>query len=112
VLVPAEATREVAELRHVAEIREAVLVAAPAFEPPGVREEHARLTDQIERDVGEGDVFFQDRPVAAPFGQALAEDKRAVAEAQQVVDVLRGACAAGGHVGASHHMCFTSSGNS
>ena len=35
-----------------------------------------RLPDQVERDVGQRDVLLEHRAVAAPLGQALAEDQR------------------------------------
>ena len=48
-------------------------VATTTFELGRVGEEHARAPDQIERGVGHRDVFFQERAVAAPLRQALAE---------------------------------------
>ena len=46
----------------------------------------ARLADQIERDVGQRNVFFQRRCVAAPFAQALREDQAGVGQAQDVAE--------------------------
>ena len=52
-------------------------------------EQQPGLADQIERDIGEREILFQDRAVPAPFGQALAEDQRAVGETENVVEVSR-----------------------
>ena len=57
----------------------------------GVGEPQPRLAQQIEPDVGEGDVLLQHRPVPDPFAQSLREDQVAVAEPQQVFE---SACAA------------------
>jgi hypothetical protein len=59
---------------------------------------HAGLADQVEADVGLGDVFFKNRAVAAPFGIALAEHQCIVGEVQEVID------------GGAHYMCPTASG--
>ena len=50
-------------------------------------EQQAGLADQVERHVGERQVFLEHRRAAAPFRQALAEDQGVVAEAQHVLDV-------------------------
>ena len=52
-----------------------------------MREQQARLADQVERDVGERQVLLEDRAVPAPLRQALAEDQRVVGEAEDVVEV-------------------------
>ncbi len=41
-----------------------------------MRVESSSLADQIERDVGQRNVFFQYRSVAAPFGQPMSQDQR------------------------------------
>ncbi|CAM2148538.1 hypothetical protein PT2222_200007 [Paraburkholderia tropica] len=87
--------RVVGELALGAEIGVVVLGALAAgerlVERGGVRVEQARLADQVEAHVGERDVFFEDRAVAAPFRVALTEDQRGVGEAQHVREVfLRG----------------------
>jgi hypothetical protein len=46
----------------------------------------ARLADQVEADVGQRQVFFEDGAVPAPFGVALAEHDGVVGQVQQVVD--------------------------
>ena len=56
-----------------------------AFELAGPGEHAARLADQVQPDVGQGHVLFQDRRMAGPLGDALAEDERGVAHAQQVL---------------------------
>ena len=41
------------------------------------------MADLVERDVGKGDVLFENRGVAAPLGVAVAEDQLAVGQRQQ-----------------------------
>ena len=81
--------RAVAEVALLAQERELVLVvrlaAELSLEAACAREHGARLADQVERHVGEGDVLFDDRRVAAPFAETLGEDQAGVADAQQVL---------------------------
>ena len=51
----------------------------------GMLVEHARLADQIQADVGHGDIFFQGRAVAAPLCIALAQRQGVVGQMQQIV---------------------------
>jgi hypothetical protein len=76
---------EVAELALVAQEGQLVLVAAK--HAARVREQRARLPQQVQRHIGQRDVLFQHRPVAAPFAQTLRVDQRAVGDAQQVFGV-------------------------
>jgi len=95
--------QKIAELAAVAQESELVLGASgrePGLDFARVGEPHARLSEEIEPDVGERDVFFEHRTVAGPFAEALREHQIAVAEAQQVIEesfVVR-------------HRCFTPSG--
>ena len=66
----------------------------------GVLVEQAGLADQVEAVVGQGQVFFKDRTVAAPLGVALAQHDGVVG---QVQDVIHGCVD-------RHHMCPTLSG--
>jgi hypothetical protein len=81
--------RQVAVVALLAQEGELVLVETLAFQRAGAREQHARLADQVERHIGQRDVFFEHRAVAAPLAQALAQDQGRVAQAQQVVDIGR-----------------------
>jgi hypothetical protein len=67
--------RKVAELVFGAQESEMVLVAAAPLECGRIRQQHARLPDQVERHVGERDVLLDHRSVAAPLGNPLAEDQ-------------------------------------
>jgi hypothetical protein len=58
-----------------------------AFDAAGMRQHGAALADQVQRHVGQRDVFLQHRRVAGPFGDALAQDQRGVADAQQVLQL-------------------------
>jgi hypothetical protein len=83
---------EVGEGALLAQIRQLVLVA-------GQGQQHAGLAEQVERDVGEGDLLLQDGGVADAFAQAVGEHQRVVAEGER---------GRGGHGGG--HRCFTPSG--
>ena len=63
--------RDVAVVALVAQKGELVFVAHVFRHPAGVRQQRARLAEQVERHVGERDVFFEHRRVAAPLGEAL-----------------------------------------
>ena len=67
--------QHVAEVARVAQKGELVVVAALAFDLAGEVQPELRLADQVERDVGERDVFLQRRRMPAPFGQAMPEDQ-------------------------------------
>ena len=62
--------------------------------------EQAGLADQVEAVVGQRQILFQNRAVAAPFGVALAQNQRIVRQVQKVLFV------------GCHYMCPTSSGMS
>jgi hypothetical protein len=94
--------REVAELGLVAQERELVLVAPPAFQSAGMREQQARLADQVQRDVRQRDVLLDHGPVAAPLGEPLPEDERRIRDAHHVLDVR----VAGGSQ-RHRHRCLT-----
>ena len=88
----------IAEVEHVPVKRELIAIT-------GFAEQQSRLADQVQRKVGETDVHLEHRAVPAPFAQALPEDERVVAEAQEVFG-------AGIDGERRHQMCFTSSGMS
>ena len=90
--------RVVAELVRVAEVGQLVFSCVAALERGDQLIEHPGLADQVEADIRQGDVFLEDRAMAAPFGIALAEHQRVVGEMQQVID------------GGAHYMCPTASG--
>ena len=76
----------VAELDRLAEERERVGVASRALLRAGEIEQRRRLPDQVERDVAERDVLLEDRRVAAPPGELVAQHEPVVGVAQQVLD--------------------------
>ena len=79
----------VAEIKYVAMERKSIGVAALAFYFAGEIEEMRRLPDQIETDVGEGEVDFQHRRMAAPVRQPLPKDQRIIAQAKSVMETFR-----------------------
>ena len=117
----------VAEIENVAVEGERVAVAALVLAFAGCAEQVGRLTDQVERQVGETEVDLERGRVAAPFAEALAEHQSIVAEPKQVI-VPRGVRLGGRrrverafagrvrrHIDRrqrGHQMCFTSSGMS
>ena len=76
----------VAELNDLAKIRERIFVAPLPFHLAGETQEHRRLAEEIERDVRRRDVFLEDRTVAAPLAQPMAEHEPVVAEAQEILE--------------------------
>jgi hypothetical protein len=74
---------QVAEVPGVAEVGEVVGGAALALDLGGEAEPELGLADQVERDVGERDVLLERGGVAAPFGDAVAEDEGGVADAEE-----------------------------
>ncbi len=78
--------QQVAVIAGVAQIGEGILVAALAFDLAGIGVERARLADQVEPDIAEGEVLLEHRRVPDPFGQAMAEDQRRVGEPQRVLE--------------------------
>jgi hypothetical protein len=78
--------RQVAVLVLVAEIGQRILVAAAPLDFAGVRQQQARLADQVEREVGETEVLFERRRVPDPFAETLTEHEARVAETQQVLE--------------------------
>ena len=82
--------QQVAEFAAVAEVRELVLAAArrrvARLDLAGVREPQPRLAEQVEPDVGRGDVLLEHRALADPLAQPLGEHEAVVGEAQQVVE--------------------------
>jgi hypothetical protein len=75
----------------------------------GVRQQQPRLSDQVERDVGERDVLLDHRAVAAPLRQPLAEDQRGVGQPQHILEVRGMRLRGGTHCGT--YMWLTSSGS-
>ena len=61
------ADRQVAVLVLVSQESERILVAPAPFERAGVRQQQPRLTEQIQRGVGERDVLLDHRTMAAPL---------------------------------------------
>jgi hypothetical protein len=55
------------ELAVGAEKGQIVLSPALALEFAGARQEPPRLADEVQGEVRQGDVFFEDRAMAAPF---------------------------------------------
>ena len=64
-----------------------ILVATSALELAGVREQQARLPEQIQRNIRQRQVLFEHRRMPAPFREPLAEDEGAVGEAEDVFEV-------------------------
>ncbi|GAA2467582.1 hypothetical protein GCM10010405_60290 [Streptomyces macrosporus] len=80
---------DVGELPLLAEVGQLVLVAHH-------RQQGAGLAQQVQRDVGEGDLLLQDGGVSGPLPQALGEDQGVVAEGQR------------GRAGNAHRCCTPS----
>ena len=77
----------VVELVCIAEIGELVFAAALALVFAGIAQQHTRLTEQIERNIGHGDVLFEYRAVTTPFAEALRQHEGVVAELQEILEM-------------------------
>ena len=75
--------QDIAELAFVAAKRQRVFIAL-AFPFRGIGQEIARLAQQVETDIGEREVNFQLRRVAAPGAEALGEHQTVVAQTQGI----------------------------
>ena len=53
-------------------------------------QQRARLTHEVERDVGERDVLLHRRRVGRPFRQPMPEDQRGIGEAQHIAHMRVG----------------------
>ena len=78
--------QQVSVIAGVAQIGEGILVAALAFDLAGIGIERARLTDEVEAHIAEGEILLDHRRMPDPFGQAMAEDQRRVGEPQGVLE--------------------------
>jgi hypothetical protein len=98
--------QRVTERARIAQERE--VVGAPAFSFNLARQAELEfgLADQVERDIGERDVFFEDRRMPAPGADAMGEDRRLIAHAEREFE-KRHIC-----FHRRRHMCPTSSGMS
>ena len=77
------AQEHVAEIPYVAQEGEVVSGSAFALHFTGKAKPHLGLADQVQRGVGQRDVLFQHRCVAAPFADPVAEDQSVVPHPQQ-----------------------------
>src|SRR5712692_6020304 len=82
--------QDVAEIVGVAQIGERILVAALALDRAGISVERARLADEVERDIAQRQLLLEQRRMADPFREAVAEDERVVGEPQRVREEGRG----------------------
>ena len=72
-------TARISPLTHTLPVRG---FAPTAFELTRMGEQHARSPNMVQRGIGDRDVLLEERAVAAPFRQPLAENECVVAEAQ------------------------------
>ena len=68
------------------EVRKLIFVAALALCFSGEAQEQRRLSDQIQRDIRESDVLFENWTMTAPLGQTVAQHQAIVAESQEIFD--------------------------
>jgi hypothetical protein len=77
---------EIPELALIAPIRQIVFGTGLSFGFARQLEPECRLSQAVEGDVGKGDVFFQDRAVPTPLGEAMAQDQAIIALAEEKLD--------------------------
>src|SRR4051794_35794016 len=78
--------QRVSELHGIAQIRECIGVAPLSLDLCRKPEQERRLADEVERDVRQRDVLLEDRRMAAPLGETMAEDEPIVAETKQILE--------------------------
>ncbi len=76
--------QNISEIACVTQKRQLVFIAARTVHLACVRQPKPRVTQQIERNIRQRNIFFEHRPVAAPLRQALAEDQAVIPEAQEI----------------------------
>src|SRR3970040_2267636 len=75
--------QRVPEINRFAEIGEVVGGPRLPLRLSSQLQQEVRLADEVERHVGQRDVFLEDWPMAAPLGEAMAEDQAIVAQAKE-----------------------------
>jgi hypothetical protein len=70
------------------EVSQRVFVAIFAFSFAGNMQIETCLTDQIERDVGESNVFLENRRVPAPFRQAMSKNETIIAKPEEILEEI------------------------
>ena len=75
----------VAIVDRLTEIREIILASSLSFDLPSELEKERRLADQVESDVRERDVLFENRSVPTPLRKSMAEYKAVVTEAEEIL---------------------------
>ena len=80
--------QQVAKIDRFPEIGQFVFIAALSFYFSGQSQETDRLPHAVEGDIGDGDILFQDRPMPAPFREAVPQDQAVISQAEQVVEYV------------------------
>src|SRR5207248_6406504 len=75
--------QNISEIACIAEERELVLIAGSTLDVACVPQPKTRMSQQVQSNVGQRDIFFEHRTMPAPLGQALAENEAVVSEAKQ-----------------------------
>jgi hypothetical protein len=76
---------EVQELRRLPQIGEIVFRAAAAFELAGIGKQQAGLPDEIQRDIGEPQVFLERWRMPDPLRQPLAQHQAGIGKTEHVL---------------------------
>ena len=74
----------VAIVDRLTEIREIIFASSLSFDLTSELEKEGRLADQVESDVRERDVLFENRPVSAPLRQTMTKNETIVAESEEI----------------------------
>jgi hypothetical protein len=72
-----------------AQIGERILISPLGFNLARALQEQVRFANEVERDVRERDVLFENRTMSAPLAQPMAEDEPIVTEPKQVLEKVR-----------------------
>ena len=78
--------KHIAVLDCITKIGERIGVASLPLDLGRQPEEQRRLTDEVERDVREGNVLLENRRMTAPLGETMAEHEPVVAKSHEIIE--------------------------
>jgi len=77
--------QQVAEFAAIAGIGVGILGGTVRRQFSGIAVEHARPADEIQGDVGQRQIFFQEGSITAPLGQAMPQHQRVIPQADGIL---------------------------
>ena len=78
--------QEITVLPAISQVGYVIFAAAPAFQFTRIGIKHSCPANQVKRHIGQCQVFFQERGIAAPFGQSMTQRQGVITERNTVSD--------------------------